>query len=215
MFANFRGAANVICRSVLKVCLLMGMALPSVACGSATVNKGTGGVDGSSGVAGSGRAGSSAGSGAPGGTAGAGSGAGGTVGAGSGGGGGGAAGTGASGGAGGAGNGCNPSCGAAKPICEDGSCVACASDTKRCDGNTPSICMNGNWVDQSPCAGTAPACSNGVCGAARLVGTVVTVAQTGATGTGARLVEHGLVSTQTQCGTVAGQMICVSGGIAP
>jgi hypothetical protein len=94
--------------------------------------------------------------------------------------------------------------------------VGCIDDSLRCaDNTTPSKCVAGIWVDQEPCSAAKPACSNGVCAAATLFGGVVTVADSVLSTSSVRLVEHGLEYTQTTCGTVGAQKVCVTGGIRP
>jgi hypothetical protein len=126
--------------------------------------------------------------------------------------------SGASGSGGSAGADCNAACTAPKDICENGQCVECAVGSQTCHGNTPSSCVDGSWVDDSsPCSGTLSACTNGVCGAAKLVGGIVTVADGVLTQTpsGVHLVEHGLEYNGVSCGTANGGQVCVSGGIRP
>jgi hypothetical protein len=122
---------------------------------------------------------------------------------------------GASGSAGTTGAMCTPAC-TAPQICNDGTCVDCLNDDTRCDpDNTPSKCVNNVWTPQTPCGGQMPACSGGVCAAAKLLGGIVTVGTPVLSGTSVRLVDHGLEYTPTICGTVNSQMLCLSGGIRP
>jgi hypothetical protein len=94
--------------------------------------------------------------------------------------------------------------------------TGCVNDSVRCaDNSTPSLCVDGTWVDQAACPAATPACSNGVCAAATLSGGIVTVSNGVLSTSTVHLVEHGLEYTQTVCGTVAGQQVCVSGGIRP
>jgi hypothetical protein len=94
--------------------------------------------------------------------------------------------------------------------------TGCVNDSVRCaDNSTPSLCVAGTWVDQAACPAATPACSNGVCAAATLSGGIVTVSSGVLSTSTVHLVEHGLEYTQTVCGTVAGQQVCVSGGIRP
>jgi hypothetical protein len=94
--------------------------------------------------------------------------------------------------------------------------AGCVNDSMRCDdSSTPSKCIGGNWTPQDPCPTSKPACSNGVCAVATLSGGIVTVSN-GVLSTGSvRLVEHGLEYTQTVCGMVGTQKICITGGIRP
>jgi hypothetical protein len=111
---------------------------------------------------------------------------------------------------------CTPAC--TPPLqCDDGQCVACLStDLPRCEANnTPSICVEHHWALQTPCGGDKPACSNGICAAAKLTGGVVTVGTPVLRNTNVRLVEHGLEYTASMCAMVQSKMICVSGGIRP
>ena len=92
----------------------------------------------------------------------------------------------------------------------------CVDDSLRCsDSTTPSKCVAGSWIDQDPCPAAKPACSNGVCAAATLSGGIVTVADGALSTSSVRLVESGLEYTQTTCGTVGTEEVCVSGGIRP
>jgi predicted transcriptional regulator len=70
-------------------------------------------------------------------------------------------------------------------------------------------------VDQDPCPASKPACSNGACAVATLSGGIVTVSDGVLSTSTVRLVEHGLEYTQTTCGTVGTQKVCVTGGIRP
>jgi len=92
----------------------------------------------------------------------------------------------------------------------------CVNDSLRCtDNSTPSKCVAGAWVDQDPCPASKPACSNGVCAVATLSGGIVTVSDGVLSTSAVHLVEHGLEYTQTTCGTVGTQKVCVTGGIRP
>jgi hypothetical protein len=92
----------------------------------------------------------------------------------------------------------------------------CVNDSLRCaDSSTPSKCVGGVWVDQDPCPALKPACGNGVCAAATLSGGIVTVSDGVLSTSTVRLVEHGLEYTQTTCGMVGTQKVCVTGGIRP
>ncbi len=94
--------------------------------------------------------------------------------------------------------------------------TACVNDSVRCaDNSTPSLCVDGTWVDQAACPAATPACSNGVCAAATLSGGIVTVSNGVLSTSTVHLVEYGLEYTQTVCGTVASQQVCVNGGIRP
>jgi hypothetical protein len=90
------------------------------------------------------------------------------------------------------------------------------NDDTRCDpDNTPSKCVNNAWTPQTPCSGQMPACSGGMCAAAKLLGGLVTVGTPVLSNTSVRLVDHGLEYTPTICGTLNSQMLCLSGGIRP
>ena len=94
--------------------------------------------------------------------------------------------------------------------------LGCVNDSLRCtDNSTPSKCVAGIWVDQDPCPALKPACSNGVCASATLSGGILTVSDGVLSTSTVRLVEHGLEYTQTTCGTVGTQKVCVTGGIRP
>jgi hypothetical protein len=93
---------------------------------------------------------------------------------------------------------------------------ACVNGSLRCDdSSTPSKCVGGDWIPQDPCPASRPACSNGVCAAARLSGGIVTVSDGVLSTSTVRLVQHGFEYTQTTCGTVGSQKVCVTGGIRP
>ena len=65
------------------------------------------------------------------------------------------------------------------------------------------------------CSGALPACSNGTCASARVLGGIVTLAPvTGANGA-VRVVEQSFNIARTSCGLVAGGQVCVTGGIKP
>jgi hypothetical protein len=99
---------------------------------------------------------------------------------------------------------------------EAGGAAGCANGSFRCaDNSTPSKCEGGVWVDQPACVAPTPACSNGLCAAATLSGALMSVSDGVLTDNKVRLVEHGLEFAPAVCGTVAGQKICVSGGIRP
>jgi hypothetical protein len=206
--------------------LLAFVALTLVACGTSnrTVSEGSGGAasgaagsGGASGVAGNagtnggtdaggsaGNAGTNGNAGNAGATAGGDTGNGGSAGA-----------SGSAGAAGTTGATCTPAC-SAPQICNDGTCVDCLNDDTRCDpDNTPSKCVNNAWTPQTPCGGQTPACSGGVCAAAKLLGGIVTVGAPVLSNTSVRLVDHGLEYTPTICGTLNSQMLCLSGGIRP
>jgi hypothetical protein len=127
------------------------------------------------------------------------------------------AGTGAGGSSGSpeAGAGCTPSCPAATPVCENGSCVECAQNSARCAGTTAEQCQSGHWVPQAACAGATPACTNGICSSAKLVGGMVTVANGTLSAGAVRLVRHGFEFASKACGTSNGNRICVTGGVRP
>jgi hypothetical protein len=120
-------------------------------------------------------------------------------------------------------------------VCVDGECIArskeereggvdsgpdapqpCTTGALQCAaGNVPEVCEDGKWVKRDACSGSTPACTNGVCAAVKLQGSIVTVADTPVQGGAIRLVEHGLEYTAPACGNVQNKMVCVSGGIVP
>lgn len=65
------------------------------------------------------------------------------------------------------------------------------------------------------CPAAKPACSNGLCASATLSCCIVTVSNGVLATSSVHLVEHGLEYTQTVCGTVSGQKVCINGGIRP
>ncbi|MGC4092731.1 MAG: hypothetical protein QM756_33590 [Polyangiaceae bacterium] len=109
--------------------------------------------------------------------------------------------------------GCDPVCGGATPLCSDGVCVECITGSVKCQGDTPVACVASTWVLGAPCTGSAAACSNGVCAAARLRGGIVDVAPLPAPATGLRLRGATLNTVQPTCGVVAGQPLCVRGAV--
>jgi hypothetical protein len=111
--------------------------------------------------------------------------------------------------------GCSPSCTAPALICDNGTCVECAADSVQCAGATPQSCQNGHWINGTTCGGATPACSGGVCAAAKLVGGILTVANGGLSAGGIRLVRHGFEFASKTCGTVGGSRVCLTGGIRP
>jgi hypothetical protein len=91
----------------------------------------------------------------------------------------------------------------------------CAFDQTTCIGNAPATCSAGSWVVGDECAGALPTCSNGTCASARVLGGIVTLAPvTGANGA-VRVVEQSFNIARTSCGVVAGEQVCVTGGIKP
>lgn len=91
----------------------------------------------------------------------------------------------------------------------------CASNQTTCIGNAPATCSAGSWVVGDECSGALPACSNGTCASARVLGGIVTLAPvTGANGA-VRVVEQSFNIAGTSCGLVAGEQVCVTGGIKP
>lgn len=94
--------------------------------------------------------------------------------------------------------------------------LQCEPDALRCDsGNTPQRCTHGAWESLAACGGGTPACTNGVCGVAKVAGGLVSAGNELA---GARyhLVAHGLERVERICGkTVSGADLCVVGGIQP
>jgi hypothetical protein len=91
----------------------------------------------------------------------------------------------------------------------------CAFDQTTCIGNAPATCSAGSWVVGDECSGALPTCSNGTCASARVLGGIVTLAPvTGANGA-VRVVEQSFNIARTSCGVVAGEQVCVTGGIKP
>lgn len=91
----------------------------------------------------------------------------------------------------------------------------CAFNQTTCIGNAPATCSAGSWVVGDECSGALPACSNGTCASARVLGGIVTLAPvTGANGA-VRVVEQSFNIARTSCGLVAGEQVCVTGGIKP
>lgn len=94
--------------------------------------------------------------------------------------------------------------------------LQCEPDALRCDsGNTPQRCVQNSWVSLAACGGTTPACTNGICGVAKVAGGL---ASGGADVDGPRyrLVAHGLDRVERICAkAVNGADICVVGGIKP
>jgi hypothetical protein len=127
------------------------------------------------------------------------------------------AGSGGSGNTGGAGASCTPPCQGATPYCENDKCVECLADSAQCENDTPVLCVASKWSKQSPCGGNKPACSNGVCAAARGSGGIITMSSGVLTGSAGnvRLVDHGFERMPRTCGTVKTERVCVTGGITP
>lgn len=91
----------------------------------------------------------------------------------------------------------------------------CAFNQTTCIGNAPATCNAGSWVVGKECSGALPACSNGACANARVLGGIVTLAPvTGAKGA-VRVVDQSFNIAGTSCGLVAGGQVCVTGGIKP
>lgn len=91
----------------------------------------------------------------------------------------------------------------------------CAMFQTTCMGNAPATCRNGSWMVGAECSGALPACSNGVCASARVLGGIVTVAPRVGVQGAARVVNQSFEMQPTSCGLVGGQQVCVSGGIKP
>jgi hypothetical protein len=112
---------------------------------------------------------------------------------------------------------CSPSC-TAPQICDNGTCVDCLStDGPKCSNNAPVVCNAGKWVSQPACFGNKPACSNGHCDAAILIGGILTLGTPQLASTsGVRLIEQRLEYIPTLCSQISiGRTICISGGIRP
>ncbi|HEY6079719.1 MAG TPA: hypothetical protein VIW29_12980 [Polyangiaceae bacterium] len=92
-------------------------------------------------------------------------------------------------------------------VCEEGSAI--------CVENAPTTCRDDAWVKGDTCSGNLPACSNGVCALARIVGGLVDIAPLAGQAGAIRLVDHSFHVAPTTCGKVAGNDICVTGGIRP
>jgi hypothetical protein len=55
--------------------------------------------------------------------------------------------------------------------CNAGQCAVCTNGATRCKAgstNTPQLCVNGQWADQTACSGGMPNCVNGACSACSL-----------------------------------------------
>jgi hypothetical protein len=92
---------------------------------------------------------------------------------------------------------------------------SCTEGAGRCVDNLPSTCRGGAWEDGAPCTGNTPACSNGICAIASVQGGIASVALPSVRTGSLRLVESAFERLQTTCGTVAGNKVCVTGGIQP
>jgi hypothetical protein len=105
--------------------------------------------------------------------------------------------------------GAGESTGGAPParVCEEGAAI--------CIDNAPATCKDDAWVTSDTCSGNLPACSNGVCALAKIVGGIVSVAPIAAPAGAVRLVDQSFHVAPTTCGKVAGNDICVTGGIRP
>ena len=91
----------------------------------------------------------------------------------------------------------------------------CAFNQTTCIGNAPATCSEGTWVVGDECSGALPACSNGTCASARVVGGIVTVAPLTGAKEAVRVVEQSFNIARTSCSLVAGKEVCVTGGINP
>lgn len=111
---------------------------------------------------------------------------------------------------------CEAECSGRTPVCENGVCVECASDsTPRCiENETPQQCVNNKWVSEPACSGNRPVCARGECASARLVGGLLSVGASSESGS-IRLVDHGFEEPPRTCGTLNDESICVIGGIRP
>ncbi len=91
----------------------------------------------------------------------------------------------------------------------------CVAGETTCIENTPATCEQGEWVSGEACSGELPACSNGVCAAAKLSGGFVSVAPVTDAAGDVRVTDQRFEMAPTTCGTVAGKKVCVTGGIRP
>jgi hypothetical protein len=88
----------------------------------------------------------------------------------------------------------------------------CAAGSLMCNGNTPQRCVVGSWQNLTPCAGVTPTCSNGLCGAFRTMGGIVSTAPVPLADGGLRLVSGGFEIGTRTCDQAG---VCVTGGIVP
>jgi hypothetical protein len=86
----------------------------------------------------------------------------------------------------------------------------CATGESTCRGGTPQQCVAGAWQSQTPCGGSTPTCSNGVCGTYRSIGGIRSTVPTG--GGGVRLASGGFELGTRSCDEAG---VCVTGGIVP
>jgi hypothetical protein len=94
----------------------------------------------------------------------------------------------------------------------DGAVCPCSQGSLKCSGNTPQQCMACSWVNETPCSGATPVCSNGICGSYRTTGGIRSTAPARYGDGGITLVSGGFeVGTRT-CDEAG---ICVTGGIVP
>lgn len=91
----------------------------------------------------------------------------------------------------------------------------CAVNETTCVGNAPATCNAGSWVVADECSGALPVCSNGTCASARVLGGIVTLAPLPDANGAVRVVEQSFNIAGTSCGLVAGEQVCVTGGIKP
>jgi len=91
--------------------------------------------------------------------------------------------------------------------------LGCTEGTRRCSGNTPQECAGSIWQDQTPCGGSTPVCSNGLCGTYRTTGGILsTVASPVAADGGIHLVSGGFELGARSCDEAG---VCVTGGLVP
>lgn len=96
----------------------------------------------------------------------------------------------------------------------DGDPDPCVDGRRRCVEDIPEECEDGAWIADEPCSGNTPACSNGVCAAARLSGSLVTVQSLLPSGS-VRLRDHGFLTLPRTCSEIDGETLCLIGGFRP
>ena len=124
--------------------------------------------------------------------------------------------SGSGGAAGDSGSACSQMCTGDKPFCIGGQCIACLPASRRCaPGDVPEACEEAKWVAKSPCGGATPACSQGVCGSVRLSAALITVGSGVLGDKDVKLVDHGFEYQPSNCGSVKGNLMCVTGSFRP
>ncbi|MGC4069241.1 MAG: hypothetical protein QM784_32250 [Polyangiaceae bacterium] len=109
---------------------------------------------------------------------------------------------------------CPVPCGLDAPLCVDGRCVSCTSESSpRCNGNVPEFCQNGNWLKGATCVGSTPVCNAGTCSGIRLVGKLSLLPI--AAGTGIRLVNGQLSSANRTCSNGTSPICVADTSISP